>query len=356
MAKENDKETGTAIQSIEWRGDHLRILDQTYLPKREVYSDIRDVGRVWEAIKKLRVRGAPAIGIAAAYGFYMGIKELPESTFDSFWVEVERVAEYLEGARPTAVNLKWALNRLKTTIQAHKDKPIEEIKEIVLKTAKTIHDEDKRICKKIGENGVSLVQKDARILTHCNTGSLATGQYGTALSVIFHAHEEGKNIQVWVDETRPLLQGSRLTAWELMNAEIPMKLITDSTAGSILKQGKVDLVIVGTDRVAANGDTANKIGTYPLAVLAKENDVPFYVAVPLSTIDMELESGDEIPIEERDDEEITSFNGSQVAPKKVETYNPAFDITPHRYISGFITEKGIVEPPFKEGFEKLFED
>lgn len=356
MGKENDKDTATAIQSIEWREDHLRILDQTYLPKREVYSDIRDVGRVWEAIKKLRVRGAPAIGIAAAYGFYMGIKELPESTFESFWVEVERVAEYLEGARPTAINLQWALNRLKTTIQAHKDKPIEEIKEIVLKTAKTIHDEDKRICKKIGENGVSLVNKDARILTHCNTGSLATGQYGTALSVIFHAHEGGKNIQVWVDETRPLLQGSRLTAWELMNAEIPMKLIADSTAGSIMKQGKVDLVIVGTDRVAANGDTANKIGTYPLAVLAKENDVPFYVAVPLSTIDMELENGDEIPIEERDDEEITAFNGSQVAPKKVETYNPAFDITPHKYISGFITEKGIIEPPFKEGFEKLFKD
>jgi len=356
MGNDTETDTDAAIQSIEWREDHLRILDQTYLPKREVYSDIRDVGRVWEAIKKLRVRGAPAIGIAAAYGFYMGIKELPESTFDSFWVEVERVAEYLEGARPTAINLKWALNRMKNTIQAHKDKPIEEIKEIVLKTAKTIHDEDKRICKKIGENGVSLVTKNAKILTHCNTGSLATGQYGTALSVIFHAHEKGKNIQVWVDETRPLLQGSRLTAWELMNAEIPMKLITDSTAGSIMKQGKVDLVIVGTDRVAANGDTANKIGTYPLAVLAKENEVPFYVAVPLSTIDMELETGDEIPIEERDDEEITSFNGSQVAPKKVETYNPAFDITPHKYISGFITEKGIIEPPFKEGFEKLFED
>lgn len=351
-----NNDTDTAIQSIEWREDHVRIIDQTYLPNREVYSDIRDVGRMWEAIKKLRIRGAPAIGIAAAYGFYLGIKELPENSFDSFWVEVERVAEYLESARPTAINLKWALDRIKTTIQAHKEKDIPEIKEIVLKTAKTIHDEDKRICKKIGEVGVELVGEEAKILTHCNTGSLATGQYGTALSVIFHAHEQGKNIQVWVDETRPLLQGSRLTAWELMNADIPMKLITDSTAGSLMRRGEVDMVIVGTDRVAANGDTANKIGTYPLAVLANENDIPFYVAVPLSTIDMELENGDNIPIEEREEDEIASFNGSQVAPKKVETYNPAFDITPYKYITGFITEKGIIEPPFDKNLKKLFED
>jgi len=346
----------TAVQSIEWKDDHVRILDQTYLPNREVYSDIRDVGRMWEAIKKLRIRGAPAIGIAAAYGFYLGIKDLPESSFESFWVEVERVAEYLENARPTAVNLKWALDRLKTTIQAHKDKPISEIKEIVLKTAQTIHDEDKRTCKKIGENGVALVNKKAQILTHCNTGSLATGQYGTALSVIFHAHQDEKDIQVWVDETRPLLQGARLTAWELTNAGIPMKLVTDSTAGSLMQKGEVDLIIVGADRVASNGDVANKIGTYPLAVLAKEHEIPFYVAVPLSTIDMELENGDEIPIEERESDEITSFNGSQVAPKKAETYNPAFDITPNKYITAFITEKGVIKPDFKENFKKLFED
>jgi len=349
-------DTDTAIQSIEWRADHVRIIDQTYLPGREVYSDIRDVGRMWEAIKKLRIRGAPAIGIAAAYGFYLGIKELPENSFDSFWVEVERVADYLESARPTAINLKWALDRLKTTIQAHKEKEISEIKDIVLKTAKTIHDEDKRICKKIGEVGVKLVGGKAKILTHCNTGSLATGQYGTALSVIYHAHDQGKDIHIWVDETRPLLQGARLTSWELMNAEIPMKLITDSTAGSLMRRGEVDMVMVGTDRVAANGDTANKIGTYPLAVLAKENDIPFYVAVPLSTIDMELGNGDNIPIEERDGDEIATFNGSQVAPKKVETYNPAFDITSHQYVTAFITEKGIIEPPFDQNFKKLFED
>lgn len=347
-------ETDTAIQSIEWREDHLRIIDQTYLPKREVYSDIRDIGRVWEAIRTLRVRGAPAIGIAAAYGLYMGIRELPESTFESFWVEVERVAEYLESARPTGVNLKWAIERIKTTIQAHKEKPIPEIKEIVLKTAKTIHAEDKRTCKKIGEEGTELVGGEARILTHCNTGSLATGQYGTALSVIFHAHEAGSKVHVWVDETRPLMQGARLTAWELMKAEIPMNIITDSAAGSLMRRGEVDMVIVGTDRVASNGDTANKIGTYSLAVLARENEIPFYVAVPLSTIDMELESGDDIPIEERDDEEITTFNGSRVAPEKAETYNPAFDVTPHRYITAFITEKGVIKPPFEENFKKLF--
>jgi methylthioribose-1-phosphate isomerase len=351
-----DNDTQTAVQSIEWQDDHVRILDQTYLPNREVYSDIRDVGRMWEAIKKLRIRGAPAIGIAAAYGMYLGIKDLPENAFESFWVEVERVAEYLESARPTGGNLRWSLDRIKTTIQAHKDKEIAEIKEIVLKTAKTIHAEDKRICKKIGKNGLELVDGENNILTHCNTGSLATGQYGTALSVIFHAHDNGHDIQVWVDETRPLLQGSRLTSWELMNADIPMKLITDSTAGSLIRRGKVDMIIVGSDRVAANGDMANKIGTYPLAVLANENDIPFYVAVPLSTIDMELQNGDEIPIEERDGEEIVNVNGSRVAPKKVDTYNPAFDITPYSYITGFITEEGIIEPPYDQNFEDLFTD
>lgn len=346
----------TAIQSIEWREDHVRILDQTYLPGREVYSDICDVGRMWEAIKKLRIRGAPAIGIAAAYGMYLGIRDLPENAFESFIIEVNRVAEYLEGARPTAVNLKWATDRVKSTIRAHRNKEISQIKEIVLQTAKTIHDEDKRVCKKIGENGVELIPKNAQILTHCNTGSLATGQYGTALSAIFYAHEQGKHPFVWVDETRPLMQGSRLTAWELMNADIPMKIIIDSGAGSLMQRGEVDLIIVGADRVAANGDTANKIGTYPLAVLAHENKIPFYVAAPLSTIDMDLANGDDIPVEERDQEEILNYSDSRVAPKKAEAYNPAFDITPHSYINAVVTEKGIIEPPFDENFRNIFED
>lgn len=347
----NDKDL--AVQSIEWRDGYVRILDQTYLPNRTVYSDIRDVGRLWEAIKKLRVRGAPAIGIAAAYGFYLGIRDLPENSFNSFWVEVERIADYLNSARPTAVNLSWAMKRLKNTIYAHKDDPISEIKQRVLKTAKTIHEEDKRVCKQIGEIGQELVSNNANILTHCNTGSLATGQYGTALSVVFHAFDAGKKIHVWVDETRPLLQGARLTAWELMNAEIPMTLITDSTAGSLMKQGKVDMVIVGTDRVAANGDTANKIGTYSLAVLANEHNIPFYVAAPLSSIDLELDNGENIPIEEREGTELTTIGKSQIAPKKVQVYNPAFDVTPNHLISGFITEEGIIKSDFKKKFSEL---
>jgi methylthioribose-1-phosphate isomerase len=344
------------IRSIEWRGDHVRIIDQTYLPKREVYSDIYDMGRMWEAIKKLRIQGAPAIGIAAGYGFYMGIKELPESSFQSFWVEVERVTDYLQGASPTAVNMEWALDRIKTTMQAYKDEPVSKIKEVALETAKTIHAEDKRICKQIGENGVGLIQEGDKILTHGNTGSLATGQYGTAHSVIFHAHQAGKNIEVWVNETRPLMQGARLTAWELKQAEIPMKLIIDSAGGSLMQQGSVDSVIIGAECIAANGDTANKIGTYPLAVLARENNIPFYVAAPLSTIDTELGGGDDIPIEERDAEEITFFNDSQIAPKKTPAWNPAFDVTPHSYINAFVTEKGVIEPPFDKNFEKLFEE
>lgn len=348
-------DAATVVESIQWQEDHIRIIDQTYLPKRKVYSDIRDMGRMWEAIKKMRIRGGPAVGIAAGYGFYMGIKELPETTFQSFWVEVERIAEYLESAQPAAANLSWALERIKATMQANKDRSIPEIKKIALETARTIHNEDKRVCKKIGEHGVELVPKKARILTHSNTGSLATGQYGTALSVIFHAHEMGKEVEVWVGETRPLMQGARLTAWELKQAEIPMKLIADSAAGLLMQRGKVDMVIVGADRVAANGDTINKIGTYPLAVVAKENEIPFYVALPLSTIDRELEKGDQLPLEERAADELTFFNGSQVAPKKTKAYNLVFDVTPHAYITGFITEEGIIEPPFDKNFEQLLE-
>lgn len=343
-----------SIQSLEWRGDHLRILDQTFLPARTVYSDLRDVGRVWDAIKKLRVRGAPAIGIAASYAFYMGLKDVTDDNFSSFWIEVQRIATYLGSSRPTAVNLSWALERIKNSIYAIKDRPLQEIKDHVLMVAKTIHDEDRRICKQIGLNGQSLIPKKARILTHCNTGSLATSEYGTALSMIYHAHEANKNIHVWVDETRPLLQGARLTAWELTQAEIPMTLITDSMAGFVMKQKKVDLVIVGTDRVAANGDMANKIGTYSLAILAKAHNIPFYVAAPLSSMDMSLESGDLIPIEERDGKEIYEIGSTKIAPDRIPTYNPAFDVTPAELITAFITEKGIIKPDFKTNLKALF--
>lgn len=343
------------FESISWQDDHLVILDQTQLPLREIYSDVNTIGQVWEAIKKLKVRGAPAIGIAAAYGLYLGVRDLESKNFTSFNVELNRWIEYLKSSRPTAVNLEWALERINSTVYANKDKDLEEIKEIILKTAKTIHDEDKRTCQKIGEHGAELIHPEFNILTHCNTGGLATGAYGTALSVITHAHGQEKDIHVWVDETRPLMQGSRLTAWELKEAEVPFHLITDSSAGSLIQRGKVDLVIVGADRVTANGDTANKIGTYPLAVVAKENDVPFYVALPLSTFDLETESGDEIEIEERDEEEVTHFGNSQLAPKKTEAYNPAFDVTPAKFITGFITEKGIIGPDYQKNIKKLFE-
>lgn len=349
-----EEQQDSTINSIEWRGDHVRILDQTFLPGRTVYSDIRDVGRMWEAIKKLRVRGAPAIGIAAAYGLYLGVRDLHENSYPSFEIEVKRISEYLNSARPTAVNLNWALQRIQSTLHAHRSESIAELKNRVLKTAQTIHDEDKRVCKSIGMNGVALVGKKARILTHCNTGALATGQYGTALSVIYHAHEAGKKIHVWVDETRPLLQGARLTAWELMRAGIPMKLVTDSMAGHLMFTGKVDMVIVGTDRVAANGDMANKIGTYSLAVLARHHNIPFYVATPASTIDLQIARGEDIPIEERDPREITTIGSSDIAPAKVEVYNPAFDITPASFITAYITEKGIIRPEYPENLKVAF--
>lgn len=342
------------VQSIQWTKNKLKILDQTFLPGRVVYTELKDVGRVWEAIKKLRVRGAPAIGIVAGYGFYMGIRELPETNFNSFWIEAQRIADYLDSSRPTAVNLSWAIKRLLNTVYANKEMSIPEIKEHILKVAKTIHEEDRRICQQIGTVGKKLIGSDAQILTHCNTGGLATSQYGTALSVIYFAHQEGKNIHVWVDETRPLLQGARLTAWELTHAGIPMSLIVDSTAGSLMKAGKVDLVIVGADRITANGDTANKIGTYSLSVLAKAHKVPFYVAAPLSTIDMDLKTGDDIVIEERETTEIRRIGSTLLAPNEADIFNPAFDVTPHDNITAIITEKGIVKPDYRKNLSSLF--
>ncbi|WP_322571568.1 S-methyl-5-thioribose-1-phosphate isomerase [Rhodohalobacter sp.] len=342
------------FQSITWNEDRVTIIDQTFLPEREVFIDLNTAGQVWDAIKKMKVRGAPAIGITGAYGLYLGVKDLKEGTFDSFYNEADRLSEYLNSARPTAVNLSWALKRLMATIYAAKEKPIEEIKEIVLKTAVTIHNEDRRLCKSIGENGLELIPDDAKILTHCNTGGLATGEFGTAFSVILHAHHAGKLKQVWVDETRPLLQGSRLTAWELQKAEIPFKLNVDSAAAFLMQQGKVDLVILGADRITKNGDTANKIGTYSLAVLANAHNIPFYVAAPYSTIDMDLETGDEIEIEQRDADEVTNFGNKQTAPDKVDVYNPAFDVTPNHLITAIITEKGVIKPNYKTNFEKLF--
>lgn len=344
----------TTFQSIIWQDDCLKIIDQTFLPNREVYVDLTSVGQVWEAIQKLRVRGAPAIGIAAAYGLYLGIKDLPDSGFIFFIEECKRVSDYLNSSRPTAVNLSWALNRIIITLSSQQEKPIEELKRIALKTAKTIHNEDKQLCKTIGEVGSELIPNNAHVLTHCNTGGLATAQYGTAFSVILHAYQKKKIKKVWVDETRPLLQGARLTTWELKKANIPHTLNTDAAAAFLMQQGLVDVVITGADRITRNGDTANKIGTYALAVLAKEHHIPFYIAAPHSTIDMNLKEGSEIDIEYRDSEEVTRFAQKQTAPDKTDAINPAFDITPFRYITGFITDKGIIEPNYKENFNQLF--
>jgi methylthioribose-1-phosphate isomerase len=352
MAKTNDN----GFNSITWIDDHLRIIDQTFLPSREIYTNLNTTGQVWEAIRNMKIRGAPAIGIAAAYGLYMGARDIRESSYESFYLEIERLKEYLESSRPTAVNLQWALNRILNTIQAHKEKEVSELKKIVLQTAKTIHDEDERLCKSIGEYGLDVVQADAQILTHCNTGALATSKYGTAFSVILHAHLENRVQMVWVDETRPLLQGARLTAWELKKKEIPFKLITDNASGFLMQKGLVDVVIVGADRIAANGDTANKIGTYNLAVLANAHEIPFYVAAPYSTIDLSIDSGDSISIEERDSAEVTKIGSKEIAPPKTEVYNPAFDITPGNLITGFITDKGILRPDYRKNLEKFVND
>jgi methylthioribose-1-phosphate isomerase len=343
------------FQSLQWHGHHLTILDQTALPEQELYRDLKTHREVWEAIRKLRVRGAPAIGIAGAYGFLLGIDKISDdSDFRTFFAECDRIAEYLNSARPTAVNLSWALKRLMATLYDEKEKPVSELKILAEQTAVSIHEEDRKLCRSIGQHGVELIPEKARILTHCNTGGLATGEFGTALSVILHAHHAGRVQNVRVNETRPLLQGARLTTWELEKAEIPFTLNVDSAAAVLMQKGDVDLVIAGADRISRNGDTANKIGTYMLAVLAKEHNIPFYIAAPYSTIDMSLDSGKEIVIEERDPEEVTHFGARQTAPENAPVFNPAFDVTPHHLITAIITEKGVIRPDYETHFSEMF--
>jgi methylthioribose-1-phosphate isomerase len=334
------------VPTVEWKDDKMKIVDQTKLPGELVYLYCSDVKTVWEAIKSLRVRGAPAIGVSAALGTVVGMQKSKAKSYDEFYKELLEVTSYLATSRPTAVNLFWALERMKKVAEANKGKSVAEVKKALLKEALAMVEEDKKTCSAIGENGAKLVADGWSILTHCNAGGLATAEYGTALAVIFTSHEQGKKIRVYADETRPLLQGARLTTWELMQAKIEVTLICDNMAASVMKEGKVNCVIVGADRIAANGDTANKIGTYGLGVLAKEHGIPFYVAAPVSTFDMSLATGDEIPIEERDAEEVTSFGNRRVAPEGVKVYNPAFDVTPAALITAIITEKGIIEPPY----------
>jgi len=347
------------VPTIEWVGGvggAARLIDQTLLPAETVFLDCRDIETMWEAIKSLRVRGAPAIGIAAAMGVVLGVRGSNAASGKDFVAEVECAADYLATSRPTAVNLFWALGRMRRVARESADLPPQEIKERLLAEAVAILDEDKKICRRIGRNGAELIHDGGTVLTHCNAGGLATADYGTALAVIFAAHEQGKNVSVFADETRPLLQGARLTTWELMRAGIDVTLICDNTAGLVMKQGKVGLVVVGADRIAANGDAANKIGTYSLAVLAGEHDVPFYVAAPLSTFDLTLDAGDKIPIEERGSEEVTCGFGRRTAPEGVKVYSPAFDVTPAHRISGIITEHGIIVQPTSNAVAEHLEE
>ena len=330
--------------------DSLIILDQTLLPAEEKYLYLKTKEKIWEAIKNLRVRGAPAIGIAAAYGIYVITKNIDEN-FDEYFRSIKG---YLSTARPTAVNLFWALERMEECLNRNTDKDLFQRKELLRLEADKIRDEDEKACFEIGINGLTLLSPRMTLLTHCNAGSLATARYGTALAPIYLGQEKGYDFKVFSDETRPLLQGARLTTWELMQRSIDVTLLCDNAAASLMKKGKIDAVIVGCDRVAMNGDVANKIGTASVAVIAKEYSVPFYVCCPLSTIDTKIRSGDEIEIEERNGEEIYKmWFKKQMAPDNVKTYNPAFDVTDNKYVTALITEKGIIHPPYCENVSKI---
>ncbi|NGQ95233.1 S-methyl-5-thioribose-1-phosphate isomerase [Brevibacillus sp. SYP-B805] len=336
--------TTTRLTPVKWDEDRLLLLNQTLLPTETVYLSLTSIEEVWAAIRHLQVRGAPAIGMAAAYGLYLGIRDSREETFESFWGQVAERAAYLATARPTAVNLFWALDRLKERVRQEAGKSVAEIKAAVLAEALAIQREDEEVCRRIGEHLLTLLHDGMGVLTHCNPGALATAAYGTATAPFYLAKERGWNLKVYADETRPVLQGARLTAYELQQAGIDVTLICDNMAAMVMAQGKVQAVIVGTDRVAANGDVANKIGTYGVAVLAHAHGIPFYVAAPLSSIDLETPTGAEIPIEERPAEEITRGFGKQTAPEGIKVYNPAFDVTPARLITAIVTETGIYKP------------
>ncbi len=338
----------STLETARWKNDALRIIDQRYLPEKLVYWDITTLQEVYDAIKTLAIRGAPAIGIAAAYGAYIGIRGVSDTTDKKQFLALftER-CEYLNSSRPTAVNLKWALDRIQHVLKEHSENAtVAELKMTILAQAHAILNEDIAMCRAIGENGQDVLKGCNTILTHCNAGGLATSGYGTALAPVYVAKERGHKIHVYADETRPLLQGARITAFELQQTGIPVTVICDNMAAWAMKQGKIDAVIVGADRIAANGDTANKIGTYSLAIAARTHDIPFYVAAPYSTFDLSLKDGSTTPIEERDAREVTNGFGRRTVPENVAVYNPAFDVTPASLITAIITEKRIWYPPF----------
>lgn len=342
-----------SIQTIAWVRGQVKLIDQRLLPNRFSYVWCRDPKSLWKAIKSLQVRGAPAIGIAAALGVVLGMQNSRAKTYREFRRDLFRVTNYIGSSRPTAANLFWALERMKKVTRENRDKDVPTLKKLLLAEALKIIVEDKEICRKIGAFGARLVRNKDRVLTHCNPGALATADYGTALGVIYRAREEGKQIKVYVGETRPLLQGARLTTWELMRNGIEVTLICDNMVADVMSRGLINKVIVGADRIASNGDVANKIGTYSIALLARAHNIPFYVAAPTSTIDLSLKTGEEIPIEERGKEEIIEGFGRAIAPRKVKVYSPAFDVTPARLIAAIITEKGILRPPYKKTLAKL---
>lgn len=347
------------VETLRWVGDpntgSLWLIDQTRLPTETVEIELKTAEQVWEAIKSLRVRGAPAIGIAAAYGTVLGMQAVTAEDPDEWLTHLEKVSDYLAGSRPTAVNLFWALDRQKCCAGTARDNGalVEEIQQALLDEAQKIYEEDRQMCRAIGRWGADLLLDNTGVLTHCNAGSLATADYGTALAVIYAAEEAGKQLYVYADETRPLLQGARLTAWELQQQGVDVTVICDSMAAQVMREGKIQAVVTGADRIVANGDVANKIGTYQVALVAAAHEIPFYVAAPSSTFDLTLASGDEIPIEQRDPREITHGFGRQITPDGIKVYNPAFDVTPAHLVSAIICERGIIRPVDQKEIEKM---
>lgn len=342
------------FKTVEWKSRGVVMIDQRALPEKEVYRTYKDYKGVAGAIKDMVVRGAPAIGVSAAFGVALGALKIKSKDLKGFKKEFDAIAKLLASTRPTAVNLFWAIERMRRVVAGNPALSVTRLKKRLVEEAKEIHREDIEINRLMGRHGSRLIKNNSTVLTHCNAGALATAGYGTALGVIRGAVEDGKKIKVFADETRPFLQGARLTAWELKKDRIDVTLITDNMAGYIMKKGLIDAVVVGADRIAANGDVANKIGTYSVALLAKEHKIPFYVAAPLSTIDLNIKHGDDIPIEERDAKEVTHMHGRRVAPEGIKVRNPAFDVTPNRLVSGIITEKGVVKSPYKTGLKGLF--
>lgn len=342
------------IRAIEWKNDHVSIIDQTKLPFETIYIDLNTIENVFDAIQKLKIRGAPAIGIAAAYGLYLAFKNIKNISISELFNLLDEKIDYLNSARPTAVNLKWALQNIKEKVEKEPDVDIGSIKKSLLSIAIEIHEDDRNRCDSISKYGQEILGQNCKVLTHCNTGALATGGIGTALGVITKAYESGKILEVFATESRPILQGARLTVWELKNSNIPVTLVCDSMAAWLMHQKKVGVVIVGADRIASDGSTANKIGTYNLAILAKYHQIPFYIAAPLSTFDFAINNGKEIPIEYRHPDEVRKiFNKFDITLPDVKCWNPAFDITPPELIAGIITEQGIIRPPYNLNITKI---